>query len=230
MKAIVFDSDGTIVDTTTPSYEAWSSMYADYGCELALTTWVQQMGYQSSAAFELLQRLAGTPLDAEQVQRERRNRNRALLAEQSLLPGVVEWLREAAALGMACAIATDSPCEWVFPLLDRFSLLGAFTTIVSAEGVRRPKPDPEGYNLATQRLGVSPPDCMAVEDSQPGVRAAVAAGMLAVAVPNPVTMGQDFSAAHVRLKSLSEATAGGVVRTARRLGWPPVRRAGGRFP
>jgi beta-phosphoglucomutase-like phosphatase (HAD superfamily) len=104
------------------------------------------------------------------------------------------------------------PREWIATWLAGVSLPGCFPVIVGEEDIVRAKPDPEAFHQAASRIGVPPAACIAVEDSQPGVRASVAAGMFAVAVPNGITAAQDLSAAHLRLGSLAEATVHDVIR------------------
>ena len=216
IRAIVFDFDGTIVDTETPGYEAWRSVFEDHNCDLPLDIWARCIGTgnPSFKPFEYLQEQTGRSLDRDSIQRERRKRNRALIAQQSALPGVIAWLNEATELGMICAIASSSPREWIVPLLERLSLSKFFKVIASADDVSRTKPDPAVFHLAASRLGVLAEEVVAVEDSSNGVQASVGAGMLTVAVPNQMTAGQDFSAAHVVLGSLADATIIEVVQSA----------------
>ncbi len=97
------------------------------------------------------------------------------------------------------AVASASPRSVVDAALAAAGLAGAFDAIVSGDDVTNPKPAPDPYLLACHRLGVDPGDAVAFEDSVPGIRAAVAAGMFCVAVPSP---GVDPSAAHLVLPSL----------------------------
>lgn len=216
IRAIVFDFDGTIVDTETPDYEAWRSVFEDHDCDLPLNIWAQCIGTRNPdfQPFEYLQEQTGRSLDRDSIQRERRKRNRALIAQQSALPGVMAWLDEATELGMTCAIASSSPREWIVPLLERLSLSEFFKVIATADDVPRTKPDPAVLHLAASKLGVLAEEVVVVEDSLNGVRASIAAGMLTVAVPNQMTAGQDFSAAHMVLGSLADATIIEVVQRA----------------
>jgi HAD superfamily hydrolase (TIGR01509 family) len=218
IKAILFDFDGTILDTETPAYEAWQSIFADHGTTLPLSMWSQSIGTNKSDfdPFEYLQERTCKSLDRDTVQRVRRARNRALIAKQGSLPGVSAWLDEARALGIPCAIASSSPREWIVPLLERLSLTGFFSVIATADDVSRTKPDPAVFLLAASKLGVIPSEAVAVEDSAHGVRASVAAGAFTVAVPNQMTAAQDFSAANVVLASLANATIADVAQSAAR--------------
>ena len=90
--------------------------------------------------------------------------------------------------------------------LERFGIHEHFDAIVSREDVTRTKPDPELYRMAIQRLSVSPRESIAFEDSTNGIRAAKAAELFCVAVPNPLTADLDLSEADLQLPSL-EATS-----------------------
>ena len=94
-------------------------------------------------------------------------------------------------------------------IADVEDLGDVFATILSGSDVIHTKPAPDIYLLAAERLGVSPTHCLALEDSEAGVRSAKAAGMTVIAVPNFFTAHQDHSAADVVLSSLGDVLSGG---------------------
>jgi HAD superfamily hydrolase (TIGR01509 family) len=100
------------------------------------------------------------------------------------LPGVVELVEEVRAAGLPYALVTSSEPEVVDAVLARLDVV--FPVVVCAADVSRAKPDPEGYLLAAAKLGAEPGQCIALEDSLNGVRAAEAAGYRTVAVPSVV--------------------------------------------
>jgi HAD superfamily hydrolase (TIGR01509 family) len=108
----------------------------------------------------------------------------ALAAELPLLPGAREVVR-AAAGRWPLALASSSNREVIDAVLELAGLEGAFTATVSSEEVARGKPAPDVYLDAAAKLGVAAPECVAIEDSANGIRAAHAAGMTVIAVPNP---------------------------------------------
>lgn len=110
------------------------------------------------------------------------------------LPGVIEILERCASMGWRIALASNSPRNLCDLVLRELGVAGRFETVVSADDVEYGKPDPAIYLLAARRLGVSPADCLAFEDSLIGVRAARAAGMRVVAV----SPGECFPEANVR--------------------------------
>lgn len=104
-------------------------------------------------------------------------------AELELEPGCRALLDAAAAAGLPLAVASSSTAEIIAAVLDRFSLAARFAAVVSGEQVPKPKPAPDIFVRAAEKLGRTAGECVVLEDSRPGVRAAVAAAMRVIAVP-----------------------------------------------
>jgi len=205
VKLIVFDFDGLILDTEVPVYDAWQEIYGEHGQALEFAKWAQCIG--TADTFDPcvdLATLVGRALDAEDLERRHRTRTDALIAAQSLRPGVRERLEEAAALGLVLGVASSSSRVWVHGHLGRLGLLDRFQAIRCAEDVPRVKPDPALYWAVLQTLDVAPPDALALEDSPNGILAAKRAGMACVAVPNSLTARLDLGHADLVLPSLAD--------------------------
>jgi HAD superfamily hydrolase (TIGR01509 family) len=203
--ALVFDFDGTILDTESPDYASWQEVYTEHGHELPHDLWVTRIG-GSGDGFDPhahLETLIGQMLDREALRARRRSRNLELIQAQEIRPGVLEYLEDARHLGLKLAVASSSPLTWVEGHLSRLGLLGYFVHLCTADDVPRVKPDPALYRLAAERLGVGPGVAIAIEDSHNGMLAATGAGMTCVVCPNEITRGQDFTGAHLRLDSLA---------------------------
>ncbi|WP_394650078.1 HAD family hydrolase [uncultured Deinococcus sp.] len=214
LKALVFDFDGTILDTETREFWHWQELYRTHGRELSLSDW--QRGIGTWGAFDPW---AGLP---EAVQADRAAVHEALhgriladIAEQDLRPGVRAVLEGARDAGLRLALATSSGRDWVTPWLAQHALLDLFEVTATRDDVAQVKPDPELYTLAAARLGLKPGECLAVEDSFNGASAAVAAGMPVVVVPNDVTRTQPFPPTWPRL---DDGYAGGLGELLR-VGW-----------
>jgi len=206
IKAVVFDFDGVCIDTETARFRSWQQIYASYGFDLPLDEWIKNIGratYESDP-FPYLEKLAGEPLDREAIHKRHQRAEVEIANGLPLQPGLVERLEEAAELGISCAIASSSSYRWVGGHLDYRSIIRYFRVIICREDTERHKPDPQPYATAVSRLDIAPVNAVAVEDSAPGIASANAAGLFTVAVPCPMTMTMDFSAAGRRVTSLKE--------------------------
>ncbi|MBJ7599954.1 HAD-IA family hydrolase [Candidatus Nephthysia bennettiae] len=211
MRALVFDFDGLIIDTEGPVYEAWAEVYRKHGQELSLEFWKTIVGRGSNyfdPIAELEVRL-GRSLEGEAIRAERRLRTLELVEALTILPGVIEWRKEAKALGVRLGVASSSGRGWVTGHLERLGLAG-WDCIRCLEDVDNPKPAADLYLSVLECLGVPPQQAVAVEDSVHGVEAAKTAGLYCVAVPSSLTADHDFSRADLVLSSLSERSFGEV--------------------
>jgi putative hydrolase of the HAD superfamily len=207
LDAVVFDLDGTIVDTEQPSFEAWRRTWDEHGETLLLEDWVVCVGTDwdlFDPLAELGRRVPG--LDLEAVRRTKRELEATLMGGTVLRDGVAAWIAEAAALDLPLAIASSSPRHWVDDHLDRLGVAASFQSVHTVTEVGVTKPDPASYLAACEALGVQPSRALAIEDSANGTAAAKAAGMRVVACPNPITVGLDLTAADLVLTSLTERT------------------------
>ena len=209
IKALLFDFDGLIVDTETPEFQVWQSIYREYGHELTAEQWGQIVGGWGISDFDAathLVELVGDGLNVEELRARHRSESDALTLLQPILPGVVDYLDKARRLGLCLAIASSSPHSWVDTHLTRLGLYHRFDSIVCADDVPpgRTKPNPDLFLMALQRLEVQPSEAIVFEDSPNGVRAAKNAGIFAVAVPNPVTVRLKIEDADLTLNSLND--------------------------
>ncbi len=202
-RGIVFDFDGVILDTETPLYESWEAMFARHGTHLEMETFARYIGGAEYFDFHaLLERQTGLTLDRERLMEERRALYAERVSGNTVMPGVREYLSEARRRGYAIGLASNSDLGWVGSNLRELGLFDEFDVIRTRDHVVRGKPDPEIYLDATRALGVQPRHAIAVEDSASGVAAAKAAGLFAVAAPNPITIHQTLDAADLIVVSL----------------------------
>ena len=209
-RALIFDFDGTIVDTETPLFRAWGELYARHDVELDLALWQTTIGSdQDPDHWAVLEARVGT-LDPG-LRDWRRQRRDQLIDEAGVRPGVLQWLDDAEALGIPVGIASSSPIDWVERHLDRLGLLERFACFACCNEAIPAKPDPTSYRLACEALHADPRRSIAVEDSPHGVAAAKDAGLFVVAVPHGLTSGLDLSRADLVVESLAEVTLGAVL-------------------
>jgi len=205
IRAVVFDFDGLILDTESTDFQSWHEVFAAHGCELRLESWADCIGRPAGHfdPFEHLERLSGVPIDRDRVQARRDVRLRELNLLQPILPGVLDYLREARGLGLKVGLASSSDRAWVHGHLERLGLLHYFDTTKCVEDTGAHKPDPGPYLAVLDALGVPAHGAVAFEDSPHGVASAKAAGMLCVAVPNPITRRLGLDEADCLLDSLA---------------------------
>lgn len=210
MQAIVFDFDGLILDTETPEFTAWQSVFADHGLVLPTEWWGQFMGRGVDMITEwpidLLDRLVENEIDREAIHGECRARCLAEIDRQTIRPGVVDLLDDCEREGVRVAIASSSKHHWVESYLEKVGLQSRFDIICCADDVEKAKPFPDLYLMALDRLGLEASDAIALEDSPNGIAAALAAGMFVFVIPNPATALLDISRASARLDSMAGQT------------------------
>jgi HAD superfamily hydrolase (TIGR01509 family) len=181
-------------------------MFAQHGVSLVAADWAHVIGSTDhgwDAATEIA-RATGRAVDREELRAAWKARHVEMLARERVRPGVLRLVEEAKLRGLGLAIASSSPRAWVQGHLERLGIFDAFDAVVTGDEVARTKPDPALYTLAVTRLGVPAETALALEDSPNGIRAAHAAGLRCVAVPNDVSRHLDVSGADLVLDSLAE--------------------------
>jgi HAD superfamily hydrolase (TIGR01509 family) len=207
LRAIVLDFDGLVMDTETPIYEEWRAEYRRRGHDLTMDVWQHALG--TFAGFDPcahLSGLTGEAIDADSLRAEVRARNLVRCREQPLLPGVRERIAEARARALGTAVASSSTAAWVGGWLEHHVLAAEIDVVCTRDDVARVKPAPDLFLLAAARLGVEAAECVVFEDSPNGIRAARAAGMRCVAVPNAVTRELAVGEADLVIPSLAALT------------------------
>jgi HAD superfamily hydrolase (TIGR01509 family) len=185
LAAVVFDLDGVLVDSERLWDEVRREVARDRGGGWTddATGAMQGMSTPEWARYIVEQvGVHGTPDEAAaEVIRRMGDRYRQAVP---LLPGAVEAVR-ALSERWPLGVASSSPPDLIRVVLDAAGIADRFRAVVSSEQVSRGKPAPDVYLAAAAKLGVPPDRCVAIEDSTNGLRAAAAAGMTVVAVPNP---------------------------------------------
>jgi HAD superfamily hydrolase (TIGR01509 family) len=204
LQAIIFDFDGTILDTERHDYGCWVEIYQAHAVELPLATWSNVVGTVNDEfdPHHLLETLTGRPFDRAGLRAQRRKRLVELVEQEPLRPGVQALIETAHAAGLHLGVASSGTREWVEGHLVARGLRDYFGVVRTVEDVARAKPDPELYLSALAALSVAPENALAIEDSRHGMMAAKAAGMRCLVVPNEITQSFDFSEADLVLESL----------------------------
>jgi len=182
-RAVVFDMDGVLIDSGAHHREAWRAMLVDVGVAPPTDFWRITIGRPSEEAVELL--LGRRLPDGEALRLARLKHDHYVrLVRRGLLPiaGAPQFVAALARADVPRAVGTSASRYDTERLLSELGLRRHFDVVVTADDVRRGKPDPEVYLQAAEALAVPPDACLVFEDSVVGVHAARTAGMRAIGV------------------------------------------------
>ena len=186
IKAIIFDLDGVIVSTDEYHFRAWQELARFLNLPFSHDDNARQRGVSRMESLEVLLEKSQYPYNAEEKQYLADKKNdlyRKLLAELSpeeILPGAMEFAREARDAGLKIAVGSSSR-NTPF-ILRKIGLSDYFDAVADGNDIERSKPDPQVFQIAAQRVGCAPAACLVIEDADAGVEAAKAAAMHALAV------------------------------------------------
>ncbi|MCD9033093.1 HAD family phosphatase [Luteimonas sp. Y-2-2-4F] len=207
-EAVIFDMDGLMLDSERAILGCLRRAAAEQGAGIEPDWWLRTIGHTDDMCRELLGARIGA--DAAAALLERGHALYVAVAEAGVphRPGIVELLELLAAHDVPRAVATSTRRPLALRKLAAADLLWRFDAVCTSSDVERPKPAPDVYLLAAQRLGVAPARCLVLEDSPTGVRAALAAGMTPVQVPDLLVPDEAVRAlGHRIVASLADAQA-----------------------
>ncbi len=208
IKAVIFDLDGVLVDTELLAFKAWQHKLSALGFVLGEDDFRAILGLDAYQTVDYVQAKIGQASDSQALLAEQERMMLSLLeGDITPMPGAPELLRDLSNRGYPLAVASNSSSAYVSRALKGLHLDGMILAIVGADQVQFGKPAPEVYLAAAAALSVNPSQCLAVEDSAVGVKAAVAAGMRCLAVPAPSLPPAEFSQAFATFDSLSSLHA-----------------------
>lgn len=204
--AVLFDFDGVLVDTEWAIYQAWERTFQAHDHDLPLEIYTRCIGsdFTTWSPKTHLEDLSGRSFDWHDLDLQRQSEIMKELEGAAAMRGVLGLLERLSAEGMTCAVVSSSSHAWVDGWLEKLGLSGYFQTIVCRGDAPKIKPAPDLYLEAARRLDLAPGECLVIEDSLNGIKAAVAAGMPVWAVPNRVTASLDFSLAERVFESLED--------------------------
>jgi len=183
-KAVLWDLDGTLVDSEQSHWQAWRDTMKSYGREITQAQFRSTFGWRNDAILADWLGSETTPDQVNQIGHAKEALFRQIVRLNGIepLPGALEWVRRLRQASWRQAIASSAPRENVEAVLEALHFRESFEAVVTAEDVRQGKPEPEVFLKAASVLGVMPSQTIVVEDAAMGIEAARRAGMRSIGV------------------------------------------------
>lgn len=188
IEAIIFDMDGTLVDTEPFNTEIEKRLFSLNKIEISEEEHQKYLGIASDAMWREIAERNQLQIPVSELIEQNHKESYRYLSEVDqipIMPGLVDLLEKLQAKNYPMAVASSSTPEIIDLILKKTNLKEYFQVIVSAEQAGKSKPEPDVFLLAAEKLGIKPTNCLVVEDSTNGIKAALAAGMTCVAYQNP---------------------------------------------
>ena len=203
--AVLWDLDGTLVDSGEYHWRAWRDTMRAQGIDLPYAQFLGSFGQKNDTILTSWMGARATPDVIRRIGEAKELLYRQLALAEGLapLPGAADWVERLHREGWRQAIASSAPAENVRVMLGALKLERYFQAIASAEDVTAGKPDPQVFLTAAAKLGAAPSACVVVEDAAAGIEAARRAGMKCVGVNASAVLPAD-----VFVRSLADLPAG----------------------
>ncbi len=186
LRAVVMDMDGLMLDTEGMSRAGWVRTFAERGLPFREDQFRELVGLNVSDVRKRMLAWYGPDFPFELVYARKLVHVDDIIAQEGIMqkPGLPEFLAAADSLGLAKAVATSTARKRALYKLERAGLAGRFAAFACGDEISNGKPAPDIFLLAARLLGLPPAECLALEDSDPGVLAAQAAGMRVLIIPD----------------------------------------------
>ena len=208
LKAVIFDMDGVIIDSEPTHKKMENETYNKLGIEVTEDEHNTFVGSTSRYMWETLKNTYKINQTLEELIEYERNIYFKYLnsdeCEIKLIDGVKELIEDLHENGVKLAIASSSPLNVIEAIAKKFKIEEYFEVFVTGDYVKKSKPEPDIFLLASEKLGVGAEECAVIEDSNNGVRAAKKAGMKCVGFNSDVDGRQDISMADLVINSFKE--------------------------
>ncbi len=210
IRAVLFDHDGTLVDSEPLHFKLWSQVLGHYGVDLSEEIFnTHHAGLPTIAnALDIVNRFSIE--QSPEVLVEQKNQvTQAYLARDAypLMPGVEKTIMCLHEMGLEMGVVTGANNYSVGSTLRTYPFARHFSVVVSADDVNQTKPAPDCYLLAIKKLGLPPEQCLAIEDTAHGMQAALQARIRCLVIPTEVSRHHDFTGAKAVLDNMEQALA-----------------------
>ena len=205
--AIIFDLDGTLIDSQPLHYEIDIQVLKACGYPAELSTVTPHTGVSNPDRWPRYKSELNLTATVERLIQLAEEKMRDIFnsAELTAIEGIPALLEGIKAMRLPCGVASSSSHELIQMVLERTGIGKYFDIVISGEDVKNGKPAPDIYLKAAQAAGVKPGRCIAIEDATTGIMAAKNAGFTCIAYKNPNTFGQNFTHADFVIDNYGDA-------------------------
>ena len=210
LKAVIFDVDGTLLDTERIYMQAWKEAAAEQGYVMPDELLRKTRAVDAKVAAQIFEEEIGNGFSYQKTRPIRVRIAEEIIERESpiLKPGVLELLSFLREKGIRLSVASSTKTKTTKEHLQINGIADWFEVIVGGDMITKGKPNPDIFLKAAELLGEAPENCIVVEDSPAGIRAGSAAGMKTVLVPDQAAITQEImDLADVQMKSLLEMPA-----------------------
>lgn len=207
LKAVLFDMDGVIVNTEPLHYKAYHRMFEDLDIDVLEPMYASFTGQSTMAICRTLCNHFNLHLGPETLVDIKRDHFKHLFDTDTslqLLPGVLDLIQEYYNNGLKLVLASSASMQNINNIFDRFNLNPYFLNKISGADLKASKPHPEIFEVAAHAAGHKPHECMVIEDSTNGIKAAKAAGIFCVGYNSLHSHDQDYSFADMVVEDFRE--------------------------
>lgn len=207
IQLVIFDLDGVLLDSESLYKKVNFQLFSDLGVVITDEEYNSFIGISGAKMWDYIKKKGSLTQTIEELRVLERERKFEGLSSEALIPnpGLLDLLNELKKRGIPCAIASSGLMKNIRLILSKLDVEAYFSHIVSGEMPKNGKPAPDIFLLAADHYGISPENCLVIEDSRNGILAAKAAGMTCVGYINEGSGNQDLSKADLVVDSLVES-------------------------